>query len=142
MVGDEAGALRTPDILGKIINIEGFCRIDSKLFPSKFKYFRFRFHHSRLVGIDTILEECGEEIVFTEDMLVMNGADIGEEIKRGGLVEGLGPLNHRDILFKNPTPDIEKMLLGTVMGKGILNGLHKVCPLDPARFVIDAKWVE
>ena len=87
MVPDESEGFGTPHIVDQIIDVERPCWIDPKLSAGKFKYCPFRLHHTGLVGIDAIAEECVKELILRKDVVVVDAADIGEKIEWLGLME-------------------------------------------------------
>lgn len=142
MVDNETQGLRALHIVDEIVDIECFGWINAELGAGDFKNLPLRFHDACLVGVDAVTEESAEKIILPKDMIVMDAADVGEEVERLFLMKGTGPFNHRGIHLKDSAPDLHEMILRAIMGKGFAHCLDEIGPADTTRFVIHAKRVK
>ncbi len=135
MVADEADRLGASHILFQVINIERRRGIHSELGLGHFKNPWLGFHDARLVGVDAINEERREEIIFLENMIVVDASDIGEKVELCLPMQRAGPLKHRGVDLKDPCPELHEVVLGSVMGKGLSDYTDELLPTDSARLV-------
>ena len=142
MVDDEAQGFRALHIVDEVVDVESPGRINAELGEGDLKNPPFRFHDTRFVGIDAVAEEGAEEVILSKDMIVMDAADVGEEIERFLLMKRTSPFDHRGVHLKDPAPDLHEVILRAVMGKGLAHRLDEIGPADAARFMIHAKRME
>lgn len=142
VVDDEAERFGALHIVEEIIDVERTRGIDTEFRACDFENLPLRLHHALLVGIDSIAEERVKEIIFLKDMIVVDAADIREEIERGCGMKQASPFDHRRVDFKNPTPDIHELILGAIVGKGLPNCLDKISAVNTTCFMIHAQRMQ
>ena len=142
MMSDEARRLGPLHIFQQVIDEERGRGIEPELGACDLKDPGLGLHDTCFVGIDTIDEESAKEVIFLKDMVMVDATDIGEEVERRLPMQGTGPFDHRGIDLENSAPDIEEVILGAIMSKGITNRFDKVGTADETRFMIHAERVE
>ena len=81
------------------------------------------------------MEEGAEEVVLLEDMIVMDAADVREEIEGRLPMEGAGPLHHRGVHLEDPGPEFHEVILGAVMLEGLPHNLDEILATDGSRLM-------
>jgi len=142
MMADEPDELRSTHILFQIIDIEGCRGIHSELLLCQLKNPWFGFHDSRLIGVDPVIKKRSEEVILLEDMIVVDAADIREEVEGGLSMERTGPFDHGGVHLKDPCPDFHEVIFRSVVGECFTDSSDEIFTGDPSRFMIDPQRMQ